>query len=108
MLTPIAQNTHLSSEQARAIFQKWVAIHSRRRSHPPDAPPAAPEDSPDPPTPTSYKEEMLLLLQGLTPAAFERFCADLLTRIFHKQFEIGVKSSSNCLIDKEFCCGACA
>ena len=81
MLTPDGQRTHLTYEQSREIFQKWVAIHRKRRSQTPNDPPDTPEDSPEHSTPTSYKEEMLAQLQSLTPAAFEQFCADLLKHL---------------------------
>jgi restriction system protein len=88
MLTPSGQSTRLSYEQSRAIFQKWVAIHLERRSQTPNASPDTPEDSPEPSTPTSYKEEMLAQLQSLTPAAFERFCADLLKHLGLERVEV--------------------
>ncbi|HEY2952858.1 MAG TPA: restriction endonuclease [Verrucomicrobiae bacterium] len=88
MLTPAGQATHLTYEQSRTIFQKWVAIHAERRSQTPSAPPDTPEDSPEPSTPTSYKEEMLVQLQSLTPSAFERFCADLLKHLGLERVEV--------------------
>ncbi len=47
-----------------------------------------PEDSTEPGTPDNYREEMLLQLQALTPAAFEQFCADLLKHLGLERVEV--------------------
>ena len=88
MLTPGAQTTHLTYEQSRKIFQKWVAIHAERRAEVADSPPDVSEESSPVTTPNGYKEEMLALLQAFTPAAFERFCADLLKHLGLERVEV--------------------
>ncbi len=90
MLTPLGQKTHLTSEQARQIFLKWVAIHAERRAQAQSPPPDTPEnsDSSEGTTPDGYQEEMLSQLQAFTPAAFERFCADLLKHLGLERVEV--------------------
>lgn len=73
-----------NSPHLRAITRdiSEVGCHSRRaqtQNPPPDTPEDS--DSSEATTPDSYKEEMLSQLQAFTPAAFERFCADLLKHL---------------------------
>ena len=87
MLTPTGQTKTLSSDDARKIFQKWVAIHAARRQA---ANPTKLNESPVPdaePALDSYKEEVLSRLQSIPPEEFERFCADLHLQLW-SQFQI--------------------
>jgi restriction system protein len=105
MLTPAGKKKHLTYEESHQIFLRWVRIFAERRSQVLDSPQATPGETPGELTPASYKEEMLSQLQkssqsegiieaptgykeemlsqllALTPAAFERFCADLLKHL---------------------------
>ena len=89
MLTASGRSRHLTYEEARQIFQKWVAIHadvrtgSRKR---PEAPESLAEstDAPE----AQYREEILSLLQAVAPREFERFCADLLRHIGMERVEV--------------------
>jgi len=88
MLTPSAKGTHLTFEQSREIFLKWVDIFKERRSQAPDSQKVTPDETPDEVTPNGYKDVMLSQLQALTPAAFERFCADLLKHLGLERVEV--------------------
>lgn len=88
MLTDVGRKTTLTKEEAERIFKKWVAIHAQRRQSgngetKPDS--EAPEDIPNS---VGYADEVLSQLQSLTPAAFERFCADLLKHLGLERVEV--------------------
>lgn len=91
MLTPSAQTKKLSYDEARKIFQKWVAIHASRRQTTKRSKPTEPAEAPTPdaePAPESYKEEVLSRLQSIVPDEFERFCADLLRHLGMERVEV--------------------
>jgi restriction system protein len=91
MLTPTAQTKKLSYDDAREIFQKWVAIHASRRNSakPNKASSPVPVTVPDSePAPESYKGEILTRLQSILPSEFERFCADLLRHLGMERVEV--------------------
>lgn len=83
-LTPRGIQTHLTDDDAKAIFAKWVKIHAAARAktvEKADGEPAVetrteivglvPEDE--------VKEaELLTILRNLTPKGFEQFCRHLL------------------------------
>jgi restriction system protein len=78
-LTELGRATHLSPDQARAVFLKWVKIFAaerkRKKGEPPAPEPQAPEQAT---SPASYREALLTVLLGLPPAGFERLCQRLL------------------------------
>ena len=89
MLTESGQSRHLSLEEAREVFLKWVGIHaetragSKKQALPVDAAgdtAASPEEQ--------YREEVLSQLQAVVPEEFERFCADLLRHIGMEHVEV--------------------
>ena len=88
MLTPSGRSTHLTDEQARDVFKRWVAHHAQRRAQAQTASANTAEDQPDAETTIGYGEELLAQLQALTPAAFERFCADLLKHLGLERVEV--------------------
>lgn len=91
MLTPTAQSKKLSYDDARTIFQKWVAIHANRRQTTKPTTPTGPAEAPTPdaePAPESYKEEILSHLQSIPPEEFERFCADLLRHLGMERVQV--------------------
>jgi restriction system protein len=91
MLTPTAQTKKLSYDDAREIFQKWVAIHASRRNSakPNKASTPVPVTVPDSePAPESYKGEILTRLQSILPSEFERFCAVLLRHLGMERVEV--------------------
>ncbi|MBI5385398.1 MAG: restriction endonuclease [Verrucomicrobia bacterium] len=88
MLTDAGRSTKLSYERARQIFQKWVAVHAERRAQAQETQPEASDDATTEAAPNSYKEEMLAQLHSLSPAAFERFCADFLKHVGLERVEV--------------------
>lgn len=94
MLTAAGQTKKLSYDDAREVFRKWVAIHAARRgaarsmvdSHAANS--SDPDDVPDPPENTNYREDVLSHLQAVTSQDFERFCADLLRHLGMEQVEV--------------------
>lgn len=92
MLTPTGHAKRLSYDEARQIFQRWVAVHAARRVAAKSSGPAeAPQPVAEPisePTPENYREEILARLQAVTSQAFERFCADLLRHLGMEHVEV--------------------
>ena len=92
MLTPVGHTKHLTYEDARQIFQKWVAVHAARRQANKNS------DSTDISKPVAepiiesatggYSEEILSRLQAVSPQSFERFCADLLRHLGMEEVEV--------------------
>jgi restriction system protein len=81
-LTPRGQQAHLTMEEARAIFLKWVKIFAEERKKKKAAKAgeqesAAPEESGAPPV-IDFRERLLGILKSLPPAGFERLCQRLL------------------------------
>src|SRR5579863_7364105 len=81
-LTPRGQQAHLTTEEARAIFLKWVKIFAEERKKKKAAKAgeqesAAPEESGAPPV-IDFRERLLGILKSLPPAGFERLCQRLL------------------------------
>lgn len=80
-LTISGSRTRLSAEKGREIFLKWVAIHSRNRQSRPGGGAATHLLNPDAeePVPEELEEQELLeVLQSLSPDGFERLCKRLL------------------------------
>lgn len=91
MLTPAGHSKHLTYEEARRIFLKWVGIHASQRQakSPGKNEPPQPGSSPSVEVaPGSYKEELLSRLQSITSQEFERFCADLLRHLGMEEVEV--------------------
>jgi restriction system protein len=85
-LTQRGQLAHLTTEDARKIFLKWVKIFAEERKKkkaeegapdPSRDEPTAPERTGTPPV-TDFRERLLGLLKTLPPAGFERLCQRLL------------------------------
>jgi restriction system protein len=78
-LTDKGRATHLSAEEARSIFLKWVRIFAEERkkkkgnSETEDEAPETAE-----PETADYRKELLTLLLRLSPPGFERLCQRLL------------------------------
>jgi restriction system protein len=78
-LTPKGAQTHLSEEDARQIFLKWVEIHGRPRKRPPAQIEVQAITTSETRPPDEQDEEKLLqVLQKLPPKGFERICQRLL------------------------------
>jgi restriction system protein len=88
MLTANGQGRTLSYEDARKIFQKWVAIHASRRQAKEPGEQAEVSTIEEETTSESYKEEVLRRLQSIKSDAFERFCADLLRHLGMESIEV--------------------
>jgi restriction system protein len=75
-LTPKGVQTHLTPEEARALFTKWVAFHAQARKQRSAETPAiaTSERPPD----EQEEQELLQVLQNLSPKGFERICQRLL------------------------------
>ena len=80
-LTEKGWNTHLTFEQARQIFLKWVKIFAAERKRK-KAEVAAPEGDEEAPekveSPISFRDHLSQILLSLPPAGFERLCQRLL------------------------------
>lgn len=79
-LTPDGWKTHLTPEQARAIFLKWVGIFAKERKRRNEAKEPDDEDIDETETDTtvSHRVRVLELVRSMAPAAFERLCQRLL------------------------------
>lgn len=88
MLTEEGRKTNLTHEQAERIFKKWVQIHAQRRLQGNGEVKPDPEVMEEDQSVVGYAEEVLAQLQALTPAAFERFCADLLKHLGLERVEV--------------------
>lgn len=80
VLTEAGYKAHLSAEDARKLFSKWVAIHQGQRQEKTKSSPvesAVPDDS-SADTYQDHREELLALLKKLPPAGFEKLCQRLL------------------------------
>jgi restriction system protein len=79
-LTPIGWKTHLSHEQSRSIFLKWVDIFAKARKNKvvSETPDDVDIDDTVVDTPTSYRARVLEILRSIPPDAFERLCQRLL------------------------------
>jgi restriction system protein len=94
VLTTAGREKHLSQEEAREIFLKWVAIHAEQRGSK-DKSVSEDQKSPEPSmkennvlAAEAYKEEILTYLQTITPRAFEQFCANLLSFLGLERVEV--------------------
>jgi len=79
-LTERGRGTHLTPEQARETFLKWVRVFQERRKARPGVPEAVAEqveNEPDAPR-TDYRAEVLQLMLGLPAAGFEQLCRRVL------------------------------
>jgi restriction system protein len=85
-LSATGAKTHLSPEEGRVIFLKWVGIFTQRRKvkkqasdgqpvliETPEIPVVEPQDEV-----VSYKEELVAILRSLAPRGFEELCLRLL------------------------------
>jgi restriction system protein len=88
MLTQQGWKAHLTYDESRQIFLKWVAIYSKRRSLAKSTQSTRIEESASVSASCDYNNEMLSQLQALTPPAFERFCADLLKHLGFERVEV--------------------
>lgn len=79
-LTPVGWKTHLSYEQARAIFLKWVEIFAKARKQKETTVVPDEEDIDDTVAapPISYRARVLDIVRTIPPDAFERLCQRLL------------------------------
>ena len=78
-LTDKGRATHLSAEEARRIFLKWVRIFAEERKKKKDnseTEDEAPETTAS--QTADYRKELLALLLRLSPPGFERLCQRLL------------------------------
>ena len=82
VLTPKGWDAHISEQDSRKLFKKWVAIHAKHRQK------KEKETSPDllttldvlaeEPLEELTKGDLLSVLQGLPPSGFELLCKRLL------------------------------
>ena len=76
-LTEKGKRTHLSDDEAREIFLKWVEIHRKSREAKANG-----EIIQEQETPEQFEREaapgLLEVLQNLPPSGFERVCQELL------------------------------
>lgn len=81
-LTDKGRATHLSAEEARGIFLKWVRIFAEERKKKKKKKDNAEteDEAPDTTLPQTadYRKELLALLLRLSPPVFERLCERLL------------------------------
>jgi restriction system protein len=79
-LTPIGWKSHLTHDQARAIFLKWVDIFAKARKE--KVVPVTPDDEDIDETeviaPVSYRARVLEIVRSIPADAFERLCQRLL------------------------------
>ncbi|HEX8426277.1 restriction endonuclease [Hymenobacter sp.] len=78
-LSPLGFKSHLSADEARAIFLKWVSIHAKSRNDKSekDITDEQEEEKPDNVEHT-YTPTLLEVLQSVTPKGFEDICKRLL------------------------------
>jgi restriction system protein len=78
-LTPKGTQTHLTPEGARALFNKWVDIHAKaRKQRLASSEVQTTANSDLIPPDVQDEEELLQVLQKLSPNGFERVCQRLL------------------------------
>jgi len=81
-LTEAGKSTHLSLDESREIFRKWVAIHAQRRkdrqSDNKDTELNLQVEDDEEATEMQEQTQLLSLLQTMTPHGFENFCKYLL------------------------------
>jgi len=79
-LTEKGWSTHLTFDQARQIFLKWVKIFAaeRKRKKLEAAAPEGDEEAPEKVSPISFRDHLTNILLALPPAGFERLCQRLL------------------------------
>ena len=79
-LTEQGRMTHLSPEESRAVFLKWVRIFQAQRKERSSVAEAAPSQIPaEAGAPQKdYRPQVLELMQSLSPAGFEELCQAIL------------------------------
>jgi restriction system protein len=77
-LTPKGAASHLTYEESRELFRKWVEIHAARRKASPCVPEATPVEADDEPPDQEEENELLGMLQALSAGGFEKLCKRLL------------------------------
>ena len=77
-LTPKGTTTHLSEEESRGLFRKWVGIHAERRRASARLAGAIPVEADHEPPSEEDENELLAVLQGLSADGFEKLCKRLL------------------------------
>lgn len=78
-LTPKGEETHLTYDESRKIFLKWVEIHQKTRKKKSNETSVNATDETEPDEPQSNANtDLLEVLQSLTPNGFERICQRLL------------------------------
>lgn len=78
-LTDRGRSTHLTPEQARAVFLKWVKIFQERRKAKATSESSAEQVAEEGGTPTNdYRTIVLEIMQKLPPAGFEQLCQRIL------------------------------
>lgn len=82
-LTPRGMQTHLTDDDAKSIFAKWVKIHSVARAKTVEKPDetdtdANKDESAAVPEDEVKEAELLTILRDLPPKGFEQFCRHLL------------------------------
>lgn len=93
-LTDKGRLMHLTPQDARAIFIKWVKIFSEERKKRKESIPEGEEPAPEtaPPTVANFRERLAAILFGLPPAGFERLCQRLLREAGFVQFVVTGRS----------------
>ncbi|MCB9250851.1 MAG: restriction endonuclease [Flavobacteriales bacterium] len=78
-LSPIGEKTVLDENKARKIFLKWVDIHRKAKKEKSVSEIIDDQEESEPDEmETSFKSDLLQVLQSLTPNGFERICQRLL------------------------------
>lgn len=78
-LTQKGFRTILNEKESIEIFKKWVGIHQKARKNKTEADIVEEQEETEPDIfETSYKPDLLEILQKLTPAGFEQICSRLL------------------------------
>lgn len=92
-LTGLGAKRHLSEEDGRAIFKKWVEIYAKARREKLEVETKPTNTAKDEDVAEEVEEqEVLGVIQGLPPAGFERLCKRLLTEWGFQDIEVTGKS----------------
>jgi restriction system protein len=89
-LTEKGRKIHISENEAREIFKKWVAIHAEnRKQKAAEEQNAHDEETPAPDAPSvDEKLSLISVLRSLNPIGFEKVCRELLRESGFENVEI--------------------
>jgi restriction system protein len=82
-LSPLGTKVHLTDDDSRRVFLKWVEIHARERASSGTAASVVAQEEPEMatgmPEDVEDQEQLLQVLQSLPPEGFERICKRILS-----------------------------